>query len=77
MRARPWPRQGASPEWWDWRSFLAYHWERVEHFTVLEGKAALLRRPWRGRHSESIGSKFVPLLDSRVKIGVLTKKRPS
>eukprot|EP00973_Karenia_brevis_P083018 11509637-Karenia_brevis.AAC.1 len=28
MRARLWPGQGASPEWWDWQSAGAYHWER-------------------------------------------------
>eukprot|EP00973_Karenia_brevis_P032957 4549414-Karenia_brevis.AAC.1 len=77
MRARPWPRQGASPEWWEWQVAIAYRWKHVEHINVLEGRAAHLMMLWRCRHSRIIGSKFVHLLNSQVNIGVLTKKRSS
>ena len=64
-------------DWWLWTECFGCAWHKEAHINEQEIRAALLDLQKRTRSVDSIGVRYLSLIDSQVALGVLTKRRSS
>lgn len=77
MAPKAFPRQSASPQWWDWKPVFNSRWQTQEHINLLEMRAIMLALRWRVCHLKEADIRFCHLTDSYVCMSVLSKGRSS
>ena len=77
MAPKAFPRQSASPQWWEWRHVFHNRWKTKEHINLLEMRAIMLALRWRVCHLKEMDVRFCHLTDSYVCMSVLSKGRSS
>lgn len=77
MAPKAFPRQSASPHWWNWKPVFHSRWQTQEHINLLEMRAIMLALRWRVCHLKEADVRFCHLTDSYVCMSVLSKGRSS
>ena len=77
MAPKAFPRQSASPQWWEWTPVFNSKWQTKEHINLLEMRSIMLALRWRVCHLKEADIRFCHLTDSYVCMSVLSKGRSS